>query len=82
MSALWPPYDMTRDTIAELWGRIVCPTLLVYGTESWATNPETDGRLAHFHTAQVLGVEQAGHWVHHDRLDYFVDQVRAFLQAP
>ncbi len=33
---LWPPYDMTRDAIAELWGSITCPTLLVYGTESWA----------------------------------------------
>ncbi|MDR3537961.1 MAG: alpha/beta hydrolase [Acetobacteraceae bacterium] len=76
------PDDMTRDAIAELWQRIVCPTLLVYGTESWASSPETDGSLAHFRTARVLAVQQAGHWAHHDQLDFFVDQVRTFLAAP
>ena len=76
---LWPPYDMTPDAVAELWGSITCPTLLVYGTESWATNPAQDGRLAHFRNASVLAVEKAGHWVHHDRLDFFLREVRAFL---
>ena len=76
---VWPPYDMTRDAIAALWARITCPSLLVYGTESWATNPATDGRLATFKTAEVLSVEGAGHWVHHDRLDVFLDAVRRFI---
>ena len=39
----WPPYDMTYAEVEELWGRIACPTLLVYGKESWASNP-ADGR--------------------------------------
>ncbi len=77
---LWPPYDMTRDAIAELWGAIACPTLLVCGTESWATNPAKDGRLAYFRSARVLAVEKAGHWVHHDQLDLFLREVRAFLR--
>ena len=47
---LWPPYDMTRAMIAELWSRITCPTLLVYGEESWARHPAVDGRLDHFRT--------------------------------
>ncbi|HQT75642.1 MAG TPA: alpha/beta hydrolase [Rhodopila sp.] len=76
---LWPPYDMTREAIADLWGAITCPTLLVYGTESWATNPAEDGRLAYFHSARVLAVPKAGHWVHHDQLSFFLRQVRAFL---
>src|ERR1700722_793395 len=76
---VWPPYDMTREEISELWGRISCPTLLVYGRESWETNPGDDGRLAYFHNARALGVEGAGHWVHHDRLDLFLDEVRTFL---
>jgi len=78
---LWPPYDMTRDDIAELWGQIRCPTLLVYGTESWARNPADDGRLAYFGNARVLPVQQAGHWVHHDQLSFFLTEVRAFLTA-
>ncbi len=76
---VWPPYDMTREEIAELWGRIACPTLLVCGKESWASNPAEDGRLGFFHHARVLAVEGAGHWVHHDRLALFLDAVRGFL---
>jgi pimeloyl-ACP methyl ester carboxylesterase len=79
---LWPPYDMTRAAIAELWGAIACKTLLVYGTESWAKNPAEDGRLDYFSNASVLAVEKAGHWVHHDQLDFFLRQVRAFLSEP
>jgi pimeloyl-ACP methyl ester carboxylesterase len=75
------PYGMTRNEIEELWGRISCPTLLVYGKESWAwsSNPEEDGRLAHFRDARVVAVDGAGHWVHHDRLEVFLDLLRTFL---
>ena len=73
---------MTRPMIAALWSRITCPTLLVYGEESWAKNPAADGRLDYFNNAKVLGVPNAGHWVHHDQLDFFLREVRAFLSAP
>jgi pimeloyl-ACP methyl ester carboxylesterase len=76
---LWPPYDMTREAIAALWESITCPTLLVWGTESWAKNPANDGRLACFRNACVLPVAKAGHWVHHDQPELFVREVRAFL---
>jgi pimeloyl-ACP methyl ester carboxylesterase len=76
---VWPPYDMTREEIAELWGRITCPTLLVYGAESWASNPAEDGRLEYFRNARVLAVQGAGHWVHHDRLELFLSEVKTFL---
>ena len=75
----WPPYDMTQAEVEELWGRITCPTLLVYGRESWASNPLEDGRIAHFKTAEVVSFERAGHWVHHDQLDDFTATVREFL---
>ena len=76
----WPPYDMTRDEIASLWERITCPTLLVYGAESWASNPERDGRLVHFSNARVVEFANAGHWVHHDRLDGFIEEIEKFLK--
>jgi pimeloyl-ACP methyl ester carboxylesterase len=78
---VWAPNDMSGDEIASLWGRIKCPTLLVYGKESWARNPAEDGRLELFANARVLGVEGAGHWVHHDRVALFIDAVRDFLAA-
>ncbi len=76
---VWPPADMTRDEIAELWCRIACPTLLVYGRESWAKNPAEDGRLDYFRQARVLTAEGAGHWVHHDRAELFLREISAFL---
>jgi len=75
----WPPYDMSRRDIELLWGRIGCPTLLLYGTESWAGNPVDDGRTAPFRHATVVGVDGAGHWLHHDRLNEFLTIVRTFL---
>ena len=75
----WPPYDMTRDEIRLLWGRIECPTMLVYGSESWASNPAVDGRAAHFSQARVEVIQGAGHWVHHDRLEEFLGLVVPFL---
>ncbi len=76
---VWPPYDMTQAEIELLWSRITCPTLLVYGEESWASNPAKDGRIRHFSTAEVLSVPGAGHWVHHDQLDVFLQALRRFL---
>ncbi|HEY1797958.1 MAG TPA: alpha/beta hydrolase [Stellaceae bacterium] len=73
------PYGMTQDETQALWQRITCPTLLVYGKESWASNPEDDGRIKHFQNARVVSFDHAGHWVHHDRLDGFLDLVREFL---
>jgi pimeloyl-ACP methyl ester carboxylesterase len=76
---IWPPYDMTREEIAALWSRITCPTLLLWGTESWATDPAADGRASYFQNARVLRVQRAGHWVHHDRMDVLLPELRAFL---
>ncbi len=73
------PYEMTESETLELWGAIFCPLLLVYGKESWASNPQQDGRLRHFRNAQLLTMEGAGHWVHHDRLDAFLEAARRFL---
>ena len=74
-----PPFDMTRDEIRHLWTRITCPALLVYGSESWASNPAEDGRAQHFPNARVEVVQGAGHWVHHDRLEAFMGLVEPFL---
>jgi pimeloyl-ACP methyl ester carboxylesterase len=75
----WPPYDMSLGDVESLWARIACPTLLVYGKESWASNPLEDGRAKHFRSAEVVTIEGAGHWVHHDKLAQFLTLVRQFL---
>jgi pimeloyl-ACP methyl ester carboxylesterase len=51
----------THDVEGGLWARITCPTLLVYGRESWTSNPAEDGRAKHFKTAEIVTFEGAGH---------------------
>jgi pimeloyl-ACP methyl ester carboxylesterase len=66
----------------SIWRRITCPTLLLRGTESWASDPGLDGRASAFQRAQCVNVSRAGHWVHHDQLEEFLRIVRVFLKAP
>jgi pimeloyl-ACP methyl ester carboxylesterase len=73
------PFGFPESERQKLWERITCPTLLVRGTESWATDPSDDGRAKHFQSAEIANIEGAGHWVHHDRLDEFVRLVKGFL---
>jgi pimeloyl-ACP methyl ester carboxylesterase len=75
----FPPYDMRLRDIQLLWSRIACPTLLLYGKESRAGNPADDGRASLFKHAKAVGVDGAGHWLHHDRLDEFLTIIREFL---
>ena len=62
-----------------LWSQITCPVLLMRGEESWASDPEADGRIKHFQNARLVNFEGAGHWVHHDQLEAFMAEVEGFL---
>jgi pimeloyl-ACP methyl ester carboxylesterase len=75
----FPPYDMRARDLALLYSRITCPTLLLYGKESWSGNPAEDGRAEPFQNVTVIGFDGAGHWLHHDRLDEFLRVLREFL---
>ena len=75
----WPPYDVPVPELHGLWNRITCPTLLIDGKESWASDPATDGRVAHFRNARMVGFENAGHWVHHDQLEGFLELTAEFI---
>ncbi len=73
------PVRLSNEEADALHARISCPTLLVRGTESWASDPEADGRISHFRNARVANIKGAGHWVHHDQLDAFCAIVADFL---
>jgi pimeloyl-ACP methyl ester carboxylesterase len=76
------PYRFDVDDMRALWGRIECPTLLVRGANSWASDPVKDGRIGPFQNARLATIADAGHWVHHDQLDAFVGALRGFLTEP
>jgi pimeloyl-ACP methyl ester carboxylesterase len=73
------PYRFDVEDMRALWHRIECPTLLVRGGDSWASDPVKDGRIQPFRKARALTISGAGHWVHHDQLDVFLRAVRTFL---
>jgi pimeloyl-ACP methyl ester carboxylesterase len=70
---------LSNEEQHHIWSCISAPVLLVRGAESWASDPVADGRIKHFRNAGLVNVEGAGHWVHHDRLDVFMEHVEQFL---
>jgi pimeloyl-ACP methyl ester carboxylesterase len=74
------PYEFNVDEARSIWHRITCPTLLLRGTESWATDPMDDGRASAFQQVRCVNIARAGHWVHHDQLQEFLRVVRVFLK--
>lgn len=75
------PYDLTPAQQASLWASIDCPTLLIWGTRTWVSNPAQDGRLGHFRHARLELVQGAGHWVQHDRLDAVIGLLAGHIHA-
>jgi len=75
------PYGFNMEDAQEIWRQISCPTLLFRGLESWAVDPEMDGRIHAIPNYQLINVPNAGHWVHHDQLAMFIAETRKFLLA-
>ena len=71
--------DISHADFVHLWTQVTCPTWLVYGATSWASNPAEDGRVEPFQNATVSLIADAGHWLHHDQYDAFMSQLQDFL---
>ncbi|GAB7552263.1 alpha/beta hydrolase [Novosphingobium resinovorum] len=76
---VWTASDLPTDHIVELWRAITCPTLMLWGKDSFAASPAGDGRMEFFPSARLIEYENAGHWLHHDQFDRFMGDVQAFL---
>jgi pimeloyl-ACP methyl ester carboxylesterase len=77
---LHSPYEFNIAEAREIWNQIRCPVLLIRGSESWATDPVADGKASAFHNVRAELIKDAGHWVHHDQLEKFMDIVWDFLR--
>jgi pimeloyl-ACP methyl ester carboxylesterase len=69
------------DEYAKLYNAIRSPVCLFYGQDSWATSPAADGRMEMFQQATLHELDDAGHWLHHDRLDRFIPFLKQFLRG-
>ena len=77
-----PPYGHDMNEQRAIYSEITCPALLVWGRESWLPDPDTDERALVIPNRRVLKVADAGHWVHHDRLELFLEESKRFLLEP
>ena len=75
------PYRLSAKDYIALWSRITCPTLLMWGDESFLPDPEASGLFAHFKRAELQKIAGAGHWLHHDQLDVVLASLRRFLDT-
>ena len=78
----FPPVELPAEEAWRLWSLVACPALLIYGAQSWASNPLEDGRARNFRDARVATLEGAGHWAHHDRREAFIAEAARFLAEP
>ncbi len=74
-----PPYGMSLQEGAEVLAKINCPTLLFWGRQSFATDPEGDPQAEVIRDHRIVKVDQAGHWLHHDQLELFLRETKKFL---
>ena len=75
---LAPNRFSTAEVIA-LWSRLIGPVLLLHGATSPHADPQTLGLLPHFQNARAVTIADAGHWLHHDRLEEVLAVARPFL---
>ncbi len=73
------PYEFNVEDAKDIWARIAVQTLLIKGAESWALDPDKSGRADVIGDHKTVIIEKAGHWVHHDQLERFMEVLEEFL---
>lgn len=71
------PYEFNMEDARDIWNQIRAPLLFIQGEESWGKQSPVD--YSAFHNYRTVTVDGAGHWVHHDRFERFLELVEGFL---
>ena len=72
-------FGLTPEDMTSFLSTITCPTLLFWGRQSFARDPEDDPQAQAIHNRRIVKVDRAGHWLHHDQLEIFLSETRRFL---
>ena len=74
------PFGLTPENMSGFLSAIECPTLLFWGQQSFARDPEFDPQAQAIRNQKIVKVDQAGHWLHHDQLGIFLAETNHFLR--
>lgn len=74
-----PPFGLDLAGACEILSQITCPTLLFWGKQSFARDPEQDPQAQAIPNKRIVKVDHAGHWLHHDQLEVFLAETKKFL---
>ncbi|RJF77713.1 alpha/beta fold hydrolase [Rhodopseudomonas palustris] len=72
------PHRLWADDHVELWRRISCPTLLLFAGDGLMRGAAA-GITDYFPNARAETVDDAGHWLQHDRPEEVLRLIREFL---
>jgi pimeloyl-ACP methyl ester carboxylesterase len=76
---VWPSIDLSRSEIQGLWRKVTCPTLLLYGKQSWEPETPREELADALPNRRIVEFERSGHWLQHDQFDDFITVLREFL---
>jgi pimeloyl-ACP methyl ester carboxylesterase len=75
----YPAFRIPSGETVAIWEEISCPTLIINAKEGFGHRIGHDGTDAHFKDCEMIDIDNAGHWVHHDQLDRVAVATRKFL---
>lgn len=74
------PYGMPYKDMTLVWERIDCPTLLLNAKQGFSHRTGQNDSLRHFRHGEIVDIDKAGHWVHHDQFDEVTTVISQFLK--
>jgi pimeloyl-ACP methyl ester carboxylesterase len=72
-------FGFNMDDVRQTWSQIRCPVLLFRGVDSWTEDPAKEGHIRAIADHRLIHVPNAGHWLHHDQPDLFIEETRKFF---
>lgn len=71
--------ELDEHEVIEIRSHITCPILLLQGRDSPFFIENDSEYIQSLHNCRVHNIPNAGHWLHHDQFDHFIEEVNAFL---
>ncbi len=76
-----PPVELRPEEAQSIWADVRCPVLILIGDDSHQRGQQDPRDAGFFPEGRALVLDDAGHWVHHDRLPSVVALTRTFLDG-